>query len=101
MSIFDEIENGFNPYVIENLIKLLFKSKNQILLTTHSPEILQYIPDDIAVENIRFVFKKKNGDTGIANLFNYPEAKNKLQVLSPGETYLDLSLEEVTKYFEK
>lgn len=101
MSIFDEIENGFNPYVIENLIKLLFKSKNQILLTTHSPEILQYIPDDIAIENIRFVFKKKNGDTGIANLFDYPEAKNKLQVLSPGETYLDLSLEEVTKYFEK
>ena len=101
MSIFDEIENGFNPYIIENLINLLFKSKNQILLTTHSPEILQYIPDDIAVENIRFVFKKKNGDTGIANLFDYPEAKNKLQVLSPGETYLDLSLEEVTKYFEK
>ncbi len=101
MSIFDEIENGFNPYVIENLIKLLFKSKNQILLTTYSPEILQYIPDDIAIENIRFVFKKKNGDTGIANLFDYPEAKNKLQVLSPGETYLDLSLEEVTKYFEK
>ncbi len=101
MSIFDEIENGFNPYIIENLINLLYQSNNQILLTTHSPEILQYIPDDTAVESIRFVFKEKNGDTGIANLFDYPEAKHKLQILSPGEAYLDLSLEDVTKYFVK
>ncbi len=101
MSIFDEIENGFNPYIIENLIDLICSSKNQMLITTHSPEILQYIKDDIAIENVRFVFRKNNGDTKIVNLFDYPEARKNLQVLSPGEAYLDLSLEEATEYFCK
>ena len=50
--LFDEIENGVNPELVEFVIDKLVKAKQQVLVTTHSPMILNYLEDDIAQEGV-------------------------------------------------
>jgi predicted ATPase len=49
LSPIDEIENGINPELIEYLIDHLINS-DQILVTLHSPMILNFMDDDVARE---------------------------------------------------
>lgn len=95
--LFDEIENGFNPSIIKSLIQILLDAKKQIVITTHSPEILQYIPDDIARKVIKFVYRDEKGATSIVDFFNDGETSKKLTVLSPGEVFLDTDLDDLSK----
>ncbi len=46
--LLDEIENGINPEIVESLVKVLVATKQQLIVTTHSPMILNYLDDDIA-----------------------------------------------------
>ncbi|MDL2321822.1 AAA family ATPase [Desulfosarcina sp. OttesenSCG-928-B08] len=99
--LFDEIENGFNPHIINKLVNLLFLAEHrQIVVTTHSPEILQYIPDSYVADCVRFLYRKDDASTGIANLFDSAEANRKLTVLGPGEVFLDLDLEALAREFQ-
>jgi len=46
--LFDEIENGINPELVEFLLDKLVNARQQVLVTTHSPMILNYLDDQVA-----------------------------------------------------
>ena len=95
--LFDEIENGFNPSIIKKIVDLLSGTEKQVLVTTHSPEILQYIPDETARQAVKFIYKDAHGATLAADFFSDEEANNKLRALSPGEVFLDIDLDALAK----
>ena len=90
--LFDEIENGINPEIIEFLVDLLVASKHQVLITTHSPMILNYIEDDIAIKSVQYIYKTNNGTTKVIPFFDIPQMRKKLDVMGPGEVYVDTDL---------
>ncbi|MEN9864987.1 MAG: hypothetical protein RL748_577 [Pseudomonadota bacterium] len=91
--IFDEIENGVNPELIEKLVKLLINSEQQILVTTHSPMILNYLDDDTAIEAVQFVYKNPSGETRVRRFFDIPRIRQKLTLMGPGEAFVDTDLQ--------
>jgi len=102
--LFDEIENGINPEIIEFLVDLLVASNHQVLITTHSPMILNYIEDDVAMKSIQYIYKTKDGHTKVIPFFNIPQMKKKLEVMGPGEVYVDtdlIKLYDIIKELEK
>jgi predicted ATPase len=97
--LYDEIENGINPELVEKLIDHLVKSEKQIFVTTHSPLVLNYLDDEVAKKSVRLLYKTKDGDTKSALYFDYPEAKRKLEFFGPGEVYVDTSISDAVDYF--
>jgi len=90
--MFDEIENGFNPDLIKELVRYLMDDvKQQVLVTTHSPLVLQYLPDEEARKAVLFVYKDE-GKTRCVRFFDVPEAAERLQFMGPGEAYADTDL---------
>ena len=98
--LFDEIENGMNPEKIEQLMHYLLDAKQQILVTTHNPLILNYLPDEKARESVFFLYRNRYGATKATRFFEIPEVAAKLEVLGPGEAFLDTSLEELVECIE-
>jgi len=90
--LFDEIENGINPELIEFLIDSLVEASPQILVTTHSPMVLNYLEDDVAIEGVIYLYKKPNGATEAVRFFDIPSMREKLTVMGPGEVYEDTLL---------
>lgn len=99
--LFDEIENGMNPEKIEQLMHYLLGAKQQIVVTTHNPLILNYLPDEKAKESVFFLYRNRYGATKATRFFEIPEVAQKLEVLGPGEAFLDTSLEELVECIEK
>ena len=97
VTLFDEIENGFNPQVIQKLVELLYLSPQQTVLSTHSPEVLQYIHEEDLEKTVKFFYRKNDGTTGITDFFKAEEPARKLRRLLPGEAFLDTDLEELAK----
>lgn len=95
--LFDEIENGINPELVELLIDTLVKSDNQILVTTHSPLVLNFIEDDVARDGIIYLYKNKKGITKAIKLFDIPSLNEKLSFMGPGEAFIDTDLTELYK----
>ena len=90
--LLDEIENGVNPELIEFLIDELVGAIPQVLITTHSPMVLNYLEDDIAIEGVIYIYKGKNGATQAIRLFDLPSMRAKLTVMGAGEVYEDTLL---------
>lgn len=90
--LFDEIENGINPELIEFLVDILINSSHQVLITTHSPMILNFIDDDVAQNSMKYIYKTKNGITRVINFFDIPSMSKKLKVMGAGEVYADTNL---------
>jgi predicted ATPase len=99
MILFDEIENGINPEVVENLVTLLQSAPQQILVTTHSPLILNYLSDETAKESVQFIYRGSDGGTKAAPLFSAPRMKDKLEYMGPGEVFVDTNLTLLTEEF--
>jgi len=99
--LFDEIENGINSEVIENLMDILIASKHQIVVTTHSPMILNYIDDDVARESVKYIYKTKEGLTQSIPFFEIPSMAEKLEYMGAGEVYVDTNLEELMEEIEE
>lgn len=97
--LYDEIENGINPELIEKLVDYLVNSEKQIFVTTHSPLVLNYLEDDVAEKSVYLLYKTKEGYTKSELYFKYPEAKRKLEFFGPGEVYIDTSISDAVKYF--
>jgi predicted ATPase len=93
--LFDEIENGINPELVEKLVAFLVNLDRQVIVTTHSPMILNYIPDDVAREAVMLLYKQADGRTRCVRFFDLPEASEKLRALGPGEVFVDTKLENV------
>ena len=92
MILFDEIENGVNPEITEDLVDALVKSSKQIMVTTHSPMVLNYLEDEQATKSVIFVYKNKQGLTRSIPFFEIPSMKEKLSVMGPGEVFVDTEL---------
>ena len=94
--LFDEIENGINPELIEFVIDNLVKSPKQIVVTTHSPMILNYLDDDAARQGVIYLYKTRNGHTQAIPFFSIPSLAEKLTVMGPGEAFVDTNLTELS-----
>ena len=92
MLIFDEIENGVNPELVEMLVKTLVESKQQIIVTTHSPMILNYLDDETARKAVQFVYKTPEGHTRVRRFFDIPRINEKLDFMGAGEAFVDTDL---------
>ncbi len=92
MLLLDEIENGINPEIVEKLVDTLVNAQQQIMVTTHSPMILNYMTDDIARQAVQFVYKSPQGLTGVRRFFDIPRIGEKLTVMGPGEAFVDTDL---------
>jgi predicted ATPase len=90
--LLDEIENGVNPELIEFLVDELVESAPQVLITTHSPMVLNYLEDDVAIEGIIYIYKNQIGATQAIRLFDLPRMREKLTVMGAGEVYEDTLL---------
>jgi predicted ATPase len=93
--LFDEIENGVNPELVEMLVKSLIdlgEIGKQVIVTTHSPMILNYIPDEVAREAVILLYKPEDGRTRCVRFFDLPETQLKLRALGPGEVFVDTKL---------
>jgi len=95
--LFDEIENGINPELIEYLIDHLVNTNDQILVTTHSPMILNFMEDDVAKAGVHFLYKTKEGFTRSIKLFEIPSMAKKLEFMGPGEAFIDTDLTQLYK----
>jgi ABC-type multidrug transport system ATPase subunit len=93
--LFDEIENGINPELVEFVINLLVEARQQVLVTTHSPMILNYLEDDVAKDGVIYLFKTANGVTESISFFSIPSLSKKLEVMGPGEALVDTNLTEL------
>jgi predicted ATPase len=89
---FDEIENGINPELVEFLLDTLVSASQQVLVTTHSPMILNYLEDDVAREGVIYLYKTRGGYTRAIRFFDLPSIAEKLTVMGPGEAFADTDL---------
>ncbi|MEZ9404747.1 AAA family ATPase [Vibrio sp. 10N.286.48.F5] len=91
--LLDEIENGVNPELIEKLVDSLVAANTQVIVTTHSPMILNYMEDDVARAGVVYLYKNAQGATQAIRLFDLPSMQRKLKFMGPGEAYEDTILE--------
>lgn len=99
--LFDEIENGINPEVTEKVVDALVSSPKQIIVTTHSPMILNYMSDEVAKESVNLIYKGENGQTHAARFFEIPSVAKKLESLPPGSAMLDVYLQDAAREAEE
>lgn len=99
--LFDEIENGINPELIEKLMQQLLAAPQQVMVTTHSPMILNYLPDEVAKEAVILLYKTKQGITRCKRYFDIPDMANKLKALGPGEVFVDTDLTALVQQLEQ
>jgi ABC-type branched-subunit amino acid transport system ATPase component len=90
--LFDEIENGINPELVEFVLDALVSAPQQVLVTTHSPMILNYLEDDVAREGVMYLHKTREGYTRATPFFQIPSVAEKLTVMGPGEAFADTDL---------
>jgi ABC-type multidrug transport system ATPase subunit len=95
--LFDEIENGINPELVEFVINMLVEARQQVLVTTHSPMILNYLEDDVAKKGVIYLYKTAEGYTKSIPFFSIPSLKKKLEVMGPGEAFVDTNLTELAQ----
>jgi predicted ATPase len=85
--LFDEVEDGINLYLTEKIINLLRvtikNSGRQIIVTTHSPVIL----NDFNPEEIVFLWKGEDGSAHSRKFFETEEMRKSLDFLNPGEIW--------------
>ncbi len=94
--LFDEIENGINSELVEFLMDYLVASKHQIMITTHSPMILNYLEDEVAKDSVQYIYKTKEGFTKSIPFFDIPSMKEKLEWMGVGSVYVDTDLSGLT-----
>jgi predicted ATPase len=90
--LLDELENGINQEIVETLIDTLLQSPQQLLVTTHSPLLLNYLPDKVARTAVQFLYKTPKGETRIRPFFDVPRLSAKLEAMGPGDAFVDTDL---------
>lgn len=96
LTLLDEIENGINPELVEYLIDSLVESPGQVLVTTHSPLVLNFLNDDVAQKGVVYLYKDNTGRTRSIRFFDIPSMAEKLNVMGPGEAYEDTILTDLS-----
>lgn len=98
--LFDEIENGINPEIVGKVVAYLLQARQQIIVTSHSPMILNYLPDDVAQQAVVMLYRTREGHTKAMRFFDLPETREKLALLGPGEVFVDTELGHVAELAE-
>lgn len=94
--LFDEVENGINQELIGPLLEeLLDFNGKQIMITTHSALLLNYLPEQTARESVFFLYRDAQGRTRAVRFFD--EIEEKLAFLGPGEAMGDTDLVALSK----
>ncbi len=93
--LFDEIENGINPELVDFVVTALLEARAQVLVTTHSPMILNYLPDEVAREGVIYLYRNDQGHAQSIRFFSIPSMAEKLRVMGPGEVFADTNLVEL------
>jgi len=93
--LFDEIENGINPELVEFVIDALTSCKQQVMVTTHSPMVLNYLEDEVAKTGVIYLYKTEEGYTRAIPFFSIPSIAKKLAFMGPGEAFVDTNLTEL------
>jgi predicted ATPase len=87
MILLDEIENGINPYLTGQIVYLLRnlteKTRRQVVVTTHSPVIL----NEFKPEEIVFLWKDAKSFVHSKRFFDTEEMREALSFLNPGEIW--------------
>jgi predicted ATPase len=95
MMLLDEIEDGINPYLTEKAVALLRdtveQSDRQVIITTHSPVVL----NDINPDYINLLWKDKSGSVYCRKLFSISELHDSLDFLSPGDAWMNIREEDL------
>jgi len=91
--LFDEIENGLNPKIMGKLINLLTTSPVQIVVTTHNPVLLNFLPEEKVEESVILIYRNESGSSFAKRYFDLPAVLERLPFLSPGEIFLDVDIE--------
>lgn len=99
--LFDEIENGINSELVEKLVDFLVGIKKQVIVTTHSPMILNYLEDKTARNSVYLLYRDGAGWTRSVRFFDIPEVGKKLDALGPGEVFVDTNIALLTEYLSK
>lgn len=97
MLLLDELENGINQEMVETLVDTLLQSPQQLLVTTHSPLLLNFLPDDVARRAVLLAYKTPAGETRIRRFFDVPRMATKLQGMGPGDAFVDTDLKLLTQ----
>lgn len=87
--LMDEVENGLHHEVIEERMDVLVNSDSQVIVTTYSPMVLNYLEDKVAVKSVLLMYEDENHNTKLSPYFDDPVTLKKLDVLGPGEVYID------------
>ena len=94
--LLDDIEQGLHPKAQRDLIRLIIDLTKkpeyqylQIVLTTHSP----YIIDEVEPSDIWLLNDVTNGKIDACPLIKYPDAEKALQVLTAGELWSSIGEE--------
>jgi predicted ATPase len=95
--LFDEIEDGINPEIVEQLVDVLISTPQQIIITTHSPILLNYIEDEQAKQSVIFTYKNQKGITQQCQLFSIESLGEMLDSLAAGEAMVDLNLSKLVE----
>ncbi|PUE08781.1 chromosome segregation protein SMC [Limnohabitans sp. T6-5] len=90
--LLDELENGINQEIVETLVDTLLESPQQLLVTTHSPLLLNFLPDAVARAAVQFLYKTPKGETRIKPFFDIPRISAKLEAMGPGDAFVDTDL---------
>lgn len=98
VSLFDEIENGVHPELAEKLIGYLIRQskEQQIVVTTHNPMLLNFIPDELARKAVFLVYKVQ-GATRIRRYFDSALTRDKLGLMGAGEVYVDTPIQQLVR----
>lgn len=89
LSIFDEAGHNVFPDNMRTYVKGLLSREDQVICATHNPVFLNWLDDDVAKESVVLIFKDQEGKTGQTKYFSHPVTLKKLEVLGPGEVFLD------------
>lgn len=101
MLLLDEIEDGINPELAAELVHHLYnvgeKNGKQIIVTTHSPVMLNYFDE----KSIVFMWRNVQAKVYSLPMFESETLKNHLTYMNPGEVWLNLSQEEIINALTK
>jgi predicted ATPase len=87
----EEIENGLDPWTVKAILRHLQDAASrgtQVLLTTHSPWVL----DDVPMDSILLV-RRRGGDTQYEHFASLPEVREFDDSVPAGTRYVHLDQE--------
>lgn len=89
VTLLDEVEDGINTSNIEmflnGLNQYIEEKRQQVLLTTHSTVVLDYVDS----QDIRYLYRDENGFTHCKNFEDLVDVKSQLEFMYPGEILLN------------